>query len=242
MARRGRRALRVSRRGHAPALLLRLRRSGTALANVRQMRAWRKRPRRSLRGDRATCRRGRGARLRLSGWRARARHCDARRPDGVARHARDGATDGLTGSVTKTPAGGKAGSTPAPSATAIRPQSGWWPTTMTRSPRPATASSRSFAVAPGKACRRAGPRHRRRARSPPRSRGRGAAGSRARRRRLLFGEPAAEIPAAARPDGSGGEARRGRRGPPPRGERDKGASVQDRHRETSLDRATPGEG
>ena len=97
--------------------------------------------------------------------------------------------------MTKTPAGGKAGSSPAPSAAAIRPQSGWWPTTTTRSP---TAGDRVEDIL------------RRRARGQPvvgldldagcaRDLLRGLAGAEQRARehgvrRLLLGEPAAEIP------------------------------------------------
>src|SRR5262249_41028924 len=47
------------------------------------------------------------------------------------------------------PAGGKRGSVPSPRSAAIRPQSGWCPTTITVSPRPATASCTASAVAPG---------------------------------------------------------------------------------------------
>src|SRR5207302_8096478 len=52
-------------------------------------------------------------------------------------------------SITCAPAGGKGGSSPDSSAAAIRPQSGWWPTMTTVSPRPSTASRTSSAVAPG---------------------------------------------------------------------------------------------
>src|SRR5581483_6853360 len=60
--------------------------------------------------------------------------------DGDGAHAR---------SIASTPAGGNGGSSPPVSAAAIRPQSGWWPTTITVSPRSAAAALTLSAVAPG---------------------------------------------------------------------------------------------
>ena len=65
------------------------------------------------------------------------------------------------------------GSGPPVSAAAIWPQSGWWPTTTTWSPRPSTAARTSSITAPGRAGRRARNRCRTPARpSPPVSRAR----------------------------------------------------------------------
>ena len=47
------------------------------------------------------------------------------------------------------PPAGNRGSGPPLSSAAIRPQSGWWPTTTTVSPRPLTSWSTDWAVAPG---------------------------------------------------------------------------------------------
>src|SRR5262249_24802711 len=61
-------------------------------------------------------------------------------PDGDGAHA---------SSIAKIPAGGNRGSSPPVSAAAIRPQSGWCPTTTTVSPRPPAAARTMSAVAPG---------------------------------------------------------------------------------------------
>ena len=66
---------------------------------------------------------------------------------------RDGAPPrgrrGASSSRTTRPPAGKRGSGPPVSAAAIWPQSGWWPTTTTWSPRPSTAARTSSALAPG---------------------------------------------------------------------------------------------
>src|SRR5205823_9056991 len=66
----------------------------------------------------------------------------AQSADGDCRHAE-------TSSTSTWPQGGKDGSGPPLRAAAAWPQSGWWPTTSTVSPRPRAASRTSAGAAPG---------------------------------------------------------------------------------------------
>src|SRR5205085_4011833 len=66
----------------------------------------------------------------------------AQSADGDCRHAE-------TSSTSTWPQGGKDGSGPPLRAAAAWPQSGWWPTTSTVSPRPTAASRTSAGAAPG---------------------------------------------------------------------------------------------
>ena len=127
------------------------------------------------------------------------------------------------------PPGGNGGSTPSPSSAAIRPQSGWWPTTTTVSPRPSTARAGRRPWRRSRAARRSPAR--RRSRGPSSSARLARAEQRARDRIASGSTPSAasrspSSRAARRPSGVSARSSSGSPGAASRGGRGRGAPAQ----------------